>query len=225
MQRTKQLRVFPAPGPAIELGNDSDAGAYGVGDGTDPGAERGGGGGAGPRGAEYENVAGAPGMAGESPTRKTRDATRRRLDRIQAATLAVEAMTFNLSYERENNTPSYDRLRIAPLRLGSGLAASALPVSTALAPAPCASPTHGSVAEAEMPPSSSSLAGGGAAVGLQALLSVASPTGRLAHGAGSGTAASSGAVGRPLKRQRVDGGTSGAGGDFVTGELTFVLSR
>ncbi|GIL53456.1 hypothetical protein Vafri_9055 [Volvox africanus] len=38
-----------------------------------------------------------------------------------------DAIAFNLAYEKENNTPPYNRLPVLPLRLGSGLAASALP--------------------------------------------------------------------------------------------------
>ncbi|GLI67171.1 hypothetical protein VaNZ11_011384, partial [Volvox africanus] len=37
-----------------------------------------------------------------------------------------DAIAFNLAYQKENNTPPYNRLPVLPLRLGLGLAASAL---------------------------------------------------------------------------------------------------
>ncbi|GIL91618.1 hypothetical protein Vretimale_9621 [Volvox reticuliferus] len=69
------------------------------------------------------------GDAGHSVTLNSDTTMRRSLLNLE------DAIAFNLAYKEENNTPPYNRLPVLALRLGSGLAASALP---------CAALTHGS---------------------------------------------------------------------------------
>ncbi|GLC34332.1 hypothetical protein PLESTB_000741300 [Pleodorina starrii] len=134
------------------------------------------------------------------------------------AQAAAAAVAFNVAYEEENDTPSYDRLPVAPLRLGSRLAASALPVSTA--PPPLATP-----------PQCGSLVTHGSLTAASSLLEADGPA-ALPHRAGSDfvRVGKGQGGGRPQKRRRLDGddaaGGGAAGGIFtLPPEFAFVLNR
>ncbi|GFR50428.1 hypothetical protein Agub_g12648 [Astrephomene gubernaculifera] len=130
--------------------------------------------------------------------------TMRHLHKPQATSAAV---AFNVAFDQENNTPAYDRLRIAPLLLGVGLAASAVTPMTAPPPAASGAATHGSQ---EAP---------------SALVTalIGSPAAK------AGAADDNGANQRPRKRRRTEaegsGGGGGGGGGGGLGQFSFVLNR